>query len=170
MLNLTVFLVLSTIVIFSAIKMLSVRNVLHATYWLLLTAITAAGIIWFLGAEFIAITQLLIYAGAVGILTIFALMVTVRTEGELIRSRDLSLAAAICASAFFGLMAYAITTSPSLMRVTEYDPPTFAEFGATLFALDGWVLPFELVALVLTVALIAAVWWTREVRKGGDES
>ena len=35
-------------------------------------------------------------------------------------------------------------------------------FGRELFSLGGWVLPFEIASLILLVALVAAVWWSRE--------
>jgi uncharacterized membrane protein len=51
-----------------------------------------------------------------------------------------------------------------MTRTQDLDYPTIRDVGVAMFSMDGWVLPFEIVSLVLTVALIAAVWWTREAR------
>jgi len=174
MLNAVAFGFLSFAVILGAIMMMNTNNVLHGAYWFLEVALSTAGIIWFLGAEYIAIVQLLIYAGSVGVLLVFTLMVTVRTKGELIRPSDASIGAFLGAAVFLGLVVYAILFSPALTRTLDIDYPSLQELGVAMFAMDGWVLPFELVSLVLTVALIAGVWWTRDARpdhkkKGGDE-
>jgi len=153
---------------------MTTRNLLHATYWLLEVAIVTAGIVWFLGAEYIAVVQLLIYAGAVGVLVVFTLMVTYRTRHELVReTSDHSLFALLVSLALLALVTYAIIASPSMVRVLDYDYQPLRELGVAMFDMDGWVLPFELVSLVLTVALIAAVWWTKETsptrKKDGEE-
>jgi NADH-quinone oxidoreductase subunit J len=156
--------VLGFAALFGAVMVMMSENILHSAYWLLAVALSTAGIIWFLGAEYVAIVQLLVYAGAVGVLLIFTLMVTLRTKNELIRSTDANIGAFLGAAAFFGLIGYAILTSPSLMRVTDPVTPSLVTLGEQMFSMEGWVLPFEIVSLVLTVALIAAVWWTRDVR------
>jgi NADH:ubiquinone oxidoreductase subunit 6 (subunit J) len=133
-------------------------------YWLLVLALVAAGIIWFMGAEYVSIVQLLVYAGSVGVLLVFTLMVTFRTKGELIKPVKMSWTALLGAAAFLALLVYAILYSPSMTRVAEPEYPSLQELGVAMFSIDGWVLPFELVSLVLTVALVAAVWWTRNAR------
>ena len=172
MLSAVAFVILGFAILLGAAMVMVSENVLHAAYWLLEVAVATAGFIWFLGAEYIAIVQLMVYAGAVGILTIFTLMVTLRTEHELVRSTDGNVGAFLGAVAFFGLMSYLILQSPSLIRFADPTAPPLVELGKAMFAVDGWVLPFEIVSLVLTVALIAAVWWTRDVRpsskKGGE--
>ena len=172
MLNAVAFGVLSFAVILGAVMMMRTNNLLHGAYWLLEVAIASAGIIWFLGAEYVAVVQLLVYAGSVGVLLVFTLMVTMRTRGELVRPSDGSIVAFLGAAAFLALMTYAILFSPQLTQVAEVEYPSLQEFGVAMFSMEGWVLPFELVSLVLTVALIAAVWWTKDAnpnrKKGGE--
>ncbi|MCL2492240.1 MAG: NADH-quinone oxidoreductase subunit J, partial [Coriobacteriia bacterium] len=116
MLNAIAFAVLSLLVILGAVMMMTTRNILHAAYWLLEVAIVTAAILWFLGAEYIAVVQLLVYAGAVGVLVVFTLMVTYRTRHELERPMDGSVFALLTSIALLALITYAIMFSPSLTR------------------------------------------------------
>jgi len=163
MLNPIAFSVLSFLIIFGAVMMMTTRNILHATYWLLEVAIVSAGIVWFLGAEYLAVVQLIIYGGAVSIMTVFTLMVTLRTRHELHRPEETSTGAWLIAFALLALITYAVVASPSLVRVGDPDSfMTLQDLGLAMFSMEGWVLPFELVSLVLTVALVASIWWTKQ--------
>ena len=163
MLSLIAFVVLGLVILAAAINCVSSRNVIHGAYWLLLAAVGTAGMTWFLGAEYIAITQMLIYAGAVGILTVFTVMVTQRSYESSTREVKLSWSALILALGFFALIAYGIISTPELAQfTTSADPIPLAEFGTYLFDVDGHALAFEIASLVLLVALVAAVWWTKD--------
>lgn len=156
------FVVLAVLTLASALAMLASRNVVHAAYALLGVSVTTAGLFAVLGARYIALMQLLIYAGAVAILNIFTIMITLRRREDAVRSRDFSLPGALLGLAFFVTVAIAVL-GDAAFPVAETDAmPTIVEFGERLFALDGWALPFEIASLVLTAALVAAVWWTRE--------
>jgi len=163
MLNAIVFVVLGFLVLVGAASCVTSNNIVHGAFWLLLCAVASAGMIWYLGAEYIAITQLMVYAGAVSILTIFTVMVTQRSYEDTSREAKLSWSALILAVGFFALLAYGILSTPEFATYTEalpsYDLPTF---GALMFAPEGHVLAFELASMVLIVALIAAVWWTKD--------
>lgn len=162
-LNSIAFIVLAFGMILGALASMTSRNVLHAAFWLLELAISAAGFFYFLNADYIALMQLMVYAGAVGVLIVFTIMITLRSREDAMRPRDFSIFALIVAVAFFGFMAYAILNSPSMaVDLSTATLPSIADFGEQLFAIDGYALPFEIASLVLTVALIAAVWWTRD--------
>lgn len=157
------FCVLAFAALLGATLMLSSRNVVHAAYWLLECSVAVAGLIWFLGAEYVAIVQLLVYAGAVGILVVFTIMITLRSREDANRSVDFSWVAVAAATLFFGLIAYAVLTSQSLATAQlPVNAPSLVDFGAKMFSIDGFALPFEIASLVLTVALIAGVWWTKD--------
>lgn len=156
------FFVLAVAALSGALGMLSSRNVIHAAFWLLEASVAAAGLYYLLGADYVALVQLLVYAGAVAVLTIFTVMITLRRREDAIRPADFSPAALGMAIAFFGLIAYGVYTfAPALATMPER-LPSLVDFGRRLFAIDGWVLPFEIASLVLTAALVAAVWWSRE--------
>lgn len=155
------FISLSILLVGGAVGMLVSRSIVHAAFWLLAIATAAAGLFAILQASYVALMQLLIYAGAVAILNLFTIMITLRRREDAIRSRDFSLAGALLAGAFFALVSIAVV-GESLPEAPVLDSfPGIAEFGEALFAPSGWALPFEIASLVLTAALIAAVWWSR---------
>lgn len=164
-LNAIAFGVLALFLIGGAIMVLASKNVMHAAYWLLEVAVASAGIFYFLSAGYIALMQLMVYAGAVGILVIFTIMITLRSRKEAVRSLDVSLTGLIAACGFFGIIAYAILSSPSLAAANLPAMPSLVAFGKELFSLNGYSFPFEIASLVLTVALVAAVWWTKDGEK-----
>ena len=67
---------------------------------------------------------------------------------------------------FFAAVAVAISGGVPVPGIEPDVFPGVREFGEKLFALDGWVLPFEIASLVLTAALVGAVWWSREEGEG----
>lgn len=159
-----VFVILAAALLFGAFRMMATRNIVHAAYWLLAISLAAAGLFALLQAHYVALMQLLIYAGAVAILNIFTIMITLRQPQDAIRSRDFSWPALGLGVVFFGLVTFAVTADPIVQAPTPDRFPGIVEFGRALFALEGWVLPFEIASLVLTAALVAAVWWSKEDR------
>ncbi len=145
-----------------AVAMVSARNVVHAAFWLLEVSVAAAGLYWFLGAEYIAIIQLLVYAGAVAILLIFTIMITLRRREDAIRPRDFSWLALVLSVSFFALVALALGGWDRQPVKLPAHAPALVDFGALMFSPTGWALPFEIASLVLTAALVAAIWWSRE--------
>jgi NADH-quinone oxidoreductase subunit J len=109
--------------------------------------------------------QLLVYSVAVAVLMLFTIMITLRRLGDAIRSRDFSLVAAAVAFLFGGIMLYLLAGFPAHPQAAPYRASDIAAIGRLLFSVKGWALQFELASLLLTAALVGAVWWTRE----GDE-
>lgn len=157
------FIILAVATIYGAIMVMASRNVVHAAFWLLEVSVALAGLIWFLGAEFIAILQLMVYAGAVSVLVIFTIMITLRSRKDAERPTDFSWGGLIAAASFYALIAFAITSTISVDITQAVGPSTdLAAFGSKMFSLEGWALPFEVASLVLTVALVAGVMWTKD--------
>lgn len=153
---------LGFVVLGSAFMMLASRSVVHSAYWLLAVSLGAAGLFAVLSASYLALVQLLVYAGAVAILNIFTIMITLRRREDAYRSREFSWPAALMALVFFGVVAFSVSQTKLPTAPTMDAFPGIADFGQLLFSVDGWALPFEIASLVLTAALIAAVWWSRE--------
>lgn len=148
-----------------ALAMLSTRNIVHAAFWLLEVSIAAAAVFYLLDATYVALVQLLVYAGAVAVLMIFSIMITLRRREDAIRPRDFSPVGALIAVLFCVMMLLAINDFAVLDHPVPRLTPDLVAFGRLLFSPKGWALPFEIASLVLTSALIGAVWWSRE----GDE-
>ena len=158
--NVIAFVALSVASLGGAVAMLATRNVVHAAFWLLEVMVAVAGFYLLLSAEFMAMVQLLVYAGAVSVLMLFVVMLTLRRREDAIRPRDWSWPAAGMAALFCGLILVSISRfDPSIAKMPLVVPDV-AAFGRLLFTV--WAVPFEVASLVLLVALVGAVWWSRE--------
>lgn len=160
--TLVAFGVLALVSVASAVGMLTARNVVHAAYCLLAVSIAAAGLFALLEARYLALMQVLVYAGAVAILNLFTIMITLRRREDAVRPRDFSWPGLALAVTFFAAVAVAVAGGVPVPGVEPDVFPGVREFGERLFAIEGWVLPFEIASLVLTAALVGAVWWSRE--------
>ncbi len=155
--------VLAVMCVGGAFGMLSTKNIVHAAFWLLEVSIAAAGVFFLLNADYVALVQLLVYAVAVAVLMVFSIMITLRRLEDAIRPRDFSALAAALAAGFTAVMVFVLRGfSSHAPQHLPALPPTIAAFGKLLFAANGWALPFEIASLILVVALVGAVWWTRE--------
>ena len=145
-----------------AIALVLVRNILHAALALLATLLGVAAIYVLLMADLLAVVQLMVYVGGVLVLIIFGVMLSTRTtDGALNveqhnRFWGLGLFIVIVA----GLIFQVIMAQPHLNDITTADAinlkSTVQPAGITL--LTTFVLPFELVSVLLLVALVGAAY------------
>ncbi|MCQ6561914.1 NADH-quinone oxidoreductase subunit J [Paenibacillus mendelii] len=151
------FFVFSVIIISGAVLMVSFTKVVHMVVSLAAVFIGVAGMFVLLNAEFLAFVQVLIYAGAVSILMIFGIMMTKHQDVEAEKGRSWHEAlAAVGALALFGLLFYAIReTEFPVAQPFQPAQDNALEIGKLLFT--GYVVPFELVSVLLTVAFIGAI-------------
>ncbi|MDQ1293969.1 MAG: NADH-quinone oxidoreductase subunit [Actinomycetota bacterium] len=143
------------------------KQVVHAALWLVVALGSLAGVYLTLGAEVVALVQLLVYVGAVVVLVLFALMLTRAPIGishDLDASRGRRLAAALCGLGVAGLLGGTLVAA---VGDHEVDPDTAtgspSALGEAIFG--GWLLPFEVLSLLLLAALVAAL----TVSRGGGE-
>jgi NADH-quinone oxidoreductase subunit J len=150
------FFIFSIIIIVGAVMMISFTKVVHMVVSLAAVFIGIAGMFVLLNAEFLAFVQVLIYAGAVSILMIFGIMMTKHAEPEESVKPLKEALAAVGALALFGILFYTIRTT----KMPDVQPLQPAEdnakdIGMQLFT--HYVVPFELVSVLLTVAFIGAI-------------
>jgi NADH:ubiquinone oxidoreductase subunit 6 (subunit J) len=156
------FIVLAVAALGGALMVILSRNVVHAAFWLLEVMMSVAGLFMLLSAGFLAIVQMMVYAGAVSVLVLFTVMLTLRRREDAVRGLDLTWSAAGIALAVLVAVVAAISTFvPKLVKAPAVTPGV-AEFGRALFT--TWSLPFEIASVVLLVALVGAVWWA-----GGED-
>jgi NADH-quinone oxidoreductase subunit J len=156
------FLVLAIAALGGSLLVVLSRNVVHAAFWLLEVMMAVAGLFMLLSAGFLALVQVLVYAGAVSVLVLFTVMLTLRTRGDALHSLDLSWTAAGIALAVLTASAAAVVTYAPKLATAPAATPGVEAFGRALFT--SWALPFEIASVVLLVALVGAVWWA-----GGGE-
>lgn len=155
-----VFYLLAGLAIITAIGVVTIPNVVHAALALILSLMATAGFYILLGNEFLALVQVLVYGGAVATIIIFGLMLTSGRELPSVAIGGQWPLAFVVTSglALALLVALGDTTWPrDTGEVTIVGMQTLA--GA-LFR--DWLLPFEVVSVVLLIALIGAVVISRQ--------
>ncbi len=131
------------------------KNAAHSALFLVAALVAVAGVYFVVLADFLALVQLLLYAGAVTILLLFALMLTrTRSESSSPDNPQKPLAALV-ASVFFGIIVYAVYNTPWPVAGEGLRRVTLEDLGSSLFS--QWVIPFEVASLVLLVALLGAI-------------
>ncbi len=157
-----VFVLIGVITLGAALLCVTSRNVVRAALWLVVALGGLAGLYLVLTAELVAIVQILIYVGAVVVLLLFGLMVTRAPIG---RQPDLNTTnrpvAIVVAVAAFGLLVAALIDAfrfayLDLHIAGQGSPETI---GSALFG--SWVLPFEVLSVLLLATLIGAIAVTR---------
>ncbi|MBL9169689.1 MAG: NADH-quinone oxidoreductase subunit J [Verrucomicrobiales bacterium] len=160
--------ILGLITLAGAVAAMSLRNLIHCALALILAFGGLAGIFLYLSAQFVGLVQLLVYVGAVGIVFVFAILLT-RGGGEepkpffspswYVGAGTAALLAIVLGAAILG--------SPSLTdREAHSTKPTVKEVGAKL--MKDLVIPMEIMALLLTSALIGATVIAMPEPKGKD--
>ena len=160
------FWVLSAVTIGSAVATAAVRNLIHAVVLLVVSFMGVAGLYITLSADFVAVAQILIYAGAISVLMVFAIVLTPRgdrgnAEGFL-RLPALMLAVLVAATLIF----VAVDTGWLIGERDGFEE-TASVIGEAL--LDKYVLPFEIASVLLLVAMIGAIVLVREESAMEDE-
>ncbi|MCH8309481.1 MAG: NADH-quinone oxidoreductase subunit J [Chloroflexi bacterium] len=159
--SLVLFYIGAALILGGALGVVMTRNIVYAAFALLASLLGVAGIFLLVFAEFLALVQILIYGGAVVIVLLFALMLTRLDDFQNLTDHKQWPIAAIISLGLFGLLAAAIVTTS--VRTTERQSVDFETLGKALFT--QWAIPFELVSLVLLVALIGSIVL---VRTDGD--
>ncbi|HEY5548013.1 MAG TPA: NADH-quinone oxidoreductase subunit J [Coriobacteriia bacterium] len=151
------FLVLAVAVVAGALMVVLSRNVVHAAFWLLEVMMAVAGLFMLLSAGFLALVQMMVYAGAVSVLVLFTVMLTLRRREDAERPLDLSWSAGLIALGILIALAAGIASFVAPQAVAPALTPGVAEFGRALFTQRA--LPFEIASVILLIALVGAVWW-----------
>ncbi|HEY3402273.1 MAG TPA: NADH-quinone oxidoreductase subunit J [Ohtaekwangia sp.] len=141
----------------AAISLIFVRNVFYGALLMVICLLAIAGLYVLMFAEFIAVTQILVYAGGILVVIIFGIMLTSRISGKpLVVEHTRIFEGIICGVVFFGLLAYAFTTH-------QFDSGIFAD-GLTgqniqsigVLIMTDYALPFEITGILLLIALIGS--------------
>ncbi len=166
-----IFYAFAAILVFSATMVISVRNPVHAALFLVLGFFSSAGLWLLLEAEFLAITLVLVYVGAVMVLFLFVVMMLdiniARMRegfarflpiGVVVALLTLLAMAGVVGGEHFGLEQMAAPDP----RGADYS--NISELGSLLYTV--YVYPFEIASVVLLVAIIAAIALTLRHREG----
>lgn len=145
---------LGALAVGAALGIVLTPNLLHAVLFLILSFVALAGLFLTLSADFVAVAQILIYAGAVGVLVIFAVMLTPASSRV---NAD---------TVFFGpgfVLAGLIATVMGFVAIrTPWSEADNGGFDTTVNAigqalLNRWALPFEVASVLLMAAMVGAI-------------
>ncbi|MCB0958568.1 MAG: NADH-quinone oxidoreductase subunit J [Acidimicrobiales bacterium] len=142
---------------YSAIRVVTASNVVHAAAFLVVVLAGVAVNFILLGAEFLAITQVLVYIGAIVVLFLFGIMLTkAPMEGEERPARDNWLLGAASGLVFLGLLVYALWDGFGKDKLpADLAPTSTGALSDAIFG--GYLFPFEVVSLLLLAALVGAI-------------
>jgi NADH-quinone oxidoreductase subunit J len=153
------FWVLAGFTIGSAGMVILVRNLFHAILFLILSFVGFAGLYITLSADFVAVAQILVYAGAIAVLMIFAVMLSPRSDRDN-SENSLQAGALILAGLMAAAVAFIALETDWALAEREPFAGTASAIGDAL--LDPFVLPFEIAAVLLAAAMIGAIILVRE--------
>lgn len=147
----------------SAAFVVFTRNVVYAAFSLLATFFGVAGLYIFLEADFLAAVQVLVYVGGILILIIFGVMLTHRVMDVELRVKTIQVLPAFIAAALFAVVLLTIGLETNwILKGPHVLPPSTRSIGELL--MDEYLLPFEVVSILLLMALVGAVLLARKER------
>jgi NADH-quinone oxidoreductase subunit J len=165
-----VFLVIAVAMLLAAVKVVTTTRIVHAALYLALTLGGLAAMLVLLGAEFVAWTVVLISIGAVVVLFLFGIMVTrapMDHEPTLSHPRNVKLGAALVSFALFVLVGGAMIEAFGSEALTEpVDATRTGAIGEVVFT--RFVIPFEVVSVLLLAALIGGIVLARKDPASGE--
>ncbi len=147
----------------AALVILLTRQVMYAAYALLLALLGIAALYVLAGADFVAVSQIMVYVGGILVLLIFGVMLTNRKEGVLLTEPINRVAGLVAAASMFLVMLY-------ILRAAAFEESSWIQQaiksgrllqtstvpGIGIHLMTHFVLPFEIAGILLLVALMGA--------------
>ena len=147
---------IAAVMIVAAVRCVTTRNIVRAALWLVLVLAGTAAQFILLGSEFVAVTQVLVYIGAIIVLFLFGVMLTRASMGEddtvAGENRFMAGLVAVLLAAVVGT---ALVHSYTDTRLEITEPQLFGEVSDAIFS--QYIVAFEAVSVLLLAALIGAI-------------
>lgn len=162
-----VFYLFALLTIGSAVIVVTVRNIVHAAFSLMVTLFSIAGLYVFLQADFLAATQVIVYVGGILVLILFGVMMTSgRLDMKLKMERGQLFWGGLVTILIFSLLLGVIRRTPwNVQEDLGSVEGTTSQIGKAILQ-EEFLLPFEVASVILLIALIGAVLISRkEVRE-----
>ena len=150
--------IVAVVMIYSAIRVVTTKNIVHAALFLVAVLAGVGVNFLLLQAEFVALTQVLVYIGAIVVLFLFGIMLT---RAPLGRSDDLDNnqrgIAALTGVILLGVLTYALVRGFTDTKLILPDGATTTTEDISDSIFSTYLVPFEMVSVLLTAALIGAI-------------
>jgi len=161
--ELAAFLIFALTALGSAVVVVAHRNPVYSTMALVVTLLATAGLFVMLGSPFLAALQVLLYTGAILVLFLFVIMLLnigrERPGGR--RTSPQTWVAAVGALVLFGALARLFWEAHGADQAPELTAEFTSTRGAAELLFSAYLLPFEIIGLLLLVAVVAASWMAR---------
>jgi NADH-quinone oxidoreductase subunit J len=144
-----------------AVRVVTTTNVVHAALWLVLVLASVGASFLLLGAEFVGITQILVYVGAIVVLFLFGTMLTRAPIGKdpTVNNHSWWLGLVV-ALPLLGVLTYVLIDGFEDEQLPRETVQSTAQVSDSLFS--QYLIPFEAIGLLLTAALIGAIVLARK--------
>lgn len=157
----------------SALYIAFTKNVLYSAFALILTFLGVAGIFMLIGAGFIAISQILVYVGGILVLIVFGVMLTNRLKGQQVVTPAYNKVLGLLVAGgllfiFYKAILEANFGAIKWIKAAEPETPSLESFGMKL--MTDYVLAFEVIGVLLLLALIGAVKIAAGARKEVEDA
>lgn len=151
---------LSALALFSALMVLVSKNPVHSVLWLIVVFFAISGHYILLNAQFLAIVNLIVYAGAIMVLFLFVIMLmNLNTDNEPQRNSLIKLAGVVAGCLLLTVMVSAVRSAAEIRNGTavmnEGDIGLIENLGKVLFT--QYVIPFEISSVLFLSAMVGAV-------------
>ncbi len=166
-----IFYLFSLITVVSAVKVISSKNPVHSVLFLILAFFSTAGLFILIGAEYLAMTLVIVYVGAVAVLFLFVVMMLDIDVVEMRSSfkKHLPMGIAVALIVFFELFVvlYAsVRTTHALAPLAQPVPDTTNTQAIGNMLYTYYLLPFQMSGIILLIAMIGAIVLTLRTRRG----
>ncbi len=163
------FYLFSAVIIGSALMVVLLRNIVRSAFALFFTLSGVAGIYILLGADFVGVTQVLIYIGGVLILIVFGVMLTHNVYSvDIFNKLGTLVMGTISAIVTFTIIYYSVKPVNWLFIGFKQDLPTAQPIGTQL--MGTFLLPFELASILLVLAMVGAAYLIRSEVRGTSQA
>ncbi|MBX3747455.1 MAG: NADH-quinone oxidoreductase subunit J [Verrucomicrobiae bacterium] len=160
------FYLLAAMTLGGAVAAMTLRNPVHCALCLVVTFVGLAGVFLGLGAEFLGLAQVLVYVGAVAILLVFVLLLTRSEDGETPSRWQEGWRWGAAGGVAVTLVLVAVVLRPGLaVREVPAERPGVVDLGEAL--MTDYVLPLQVVGVLLTASMIGAAIIALRPRGGG---
>ncbi|MBF0586655.1 NADH-quinone oxidoreductase subunit J [Prosthecochloris sp. N3] len=156
-----IFYLFAAITVFSAAFVVFSRNVIYSAFSLLFTFFGVAALYVYLSADFIAVTQIIVYVGGILVLLLFGVMFTNKIMMTKLRTDVINMVPglAILAAVVGGLLTIFYTRADWVTSATQLQGSVVERIG--IETMSRYVLPFEMASILLLLALIGAAFLAR---------
>jgi NADH-quinone oxidoreductase subunit J len=154
-----VFIVIAGITVLAALGVVLSKNIVHSAVFLVITFLGVAGIYFQLNAGFLGLVQIMVYAGAISVLMIFAIMLVMDVEPEETNLFNQSVPT-ILTGGYVGFLLFAGLAGAIAFSKWPISSVPANDTGVDLLAglmLGKYVVPFEVAAILLLVAVVGAI-------------